>query len=285
MCSGGLALSWPDVLVSESPATRDIWTCQACGSHWTTLPRGTGTWDYYLAKPAADHDRLEVGASRFRRIRTSIERVLGTSRYSILDVGCAQGAHLMAYPPSVAKACVEPSVAARSVLAARKIEWLGAHIDDLDGSRTFDVVTCLDVLEHVEDPAAMLRSMDRHVRAGGLLIVVTGNVTSFSARLSGRRWLYYALPEHWSFPSEAGLRSELETRLAYRVLRTTWIPNEEIRVRYVARFGIGVLRELAWRIARRASQSGGGRDGSFPFFVDSNLLLVARKTEVGKRPE
>ena len=129
---GDLRLAWRDVEISESLESRDFWACPRCNSRWTSLPIDVGTRDYYLTKPADDHERLEQGTSRFRRVRAAIERELRSTRYLILDVGCAQGAHLMAYPSTVTKAGVEPSLSARPVLVRRGVEWLGADLQEVD---------------------------------------------------------------------------------------------------------------------------------------------------------
>jgi SAM-dependent methyltransferase len=234
--------------------------------------------DYYSSKPVDDHEVLEHGFARFRRVRTAIENTRGRARYSILDVGCAQGAHLTVYPAYNHRAGIEPSLAALPKLRERGIEWLGQDLADVPDGRTFDVVSCLDVLEHVEDPPRMLSQIDRVLAPGGVLVIVTGNIDSFSARLSGRRWLYYALPEHCSFLSSRGLACQLVGNLGYEIVRTTWVANEDISLRYVARFAFAVARELVWRALPAGwTKHKLNRDGSFPFFVDSNMLLVARK--------
>jgi SAM-dependent methyltransferase len=206
-----------------------------------------------------------------------IERVRGGGSYSILDVGCAQGSHLTVYPRDVKRAGVEPALSALPKLAERQIEWLGGDLKDVNSDARFDVISILDVLEHVQDPAAMIRNADRLLHNGGVMAIVTGNIHGFSAQISGRRWLYYSLPEHVSFPSWDGLRRILVGELGYKVETKTWIANENLRLRYVVRFGLGLLREVIWRVVPGGSGDIAARDGTFPFFVDSNMILIVRK--------
>ena len=277
LCTGRLELYWAAVAIVDSSERRDFWACADCGSYWTHVPPHVRSESYYTSKPESDHELLEEGAARFRRVRAAVERTLGRRTYSILDVGCARGAHLSVYPATVRKAGIEPSLAARPYLAQRGIAWLGSQVRDVPPRETFDVVTCLDVLEHVEHPGAMLDAIDRVLRPGGVVVIVTGNIDSFSARLSQRRWLYYALPEHCSFPSPFALRKQLTGRMGYVIRHETWAANEDVSARYVLRFGYGVARELSWRLWRSHAPIG-DRDATFPFFADSNLLLVAQKT-------
>jgi SAM-dependent methyltransferase len=51
-------------------------------------------------------------------------------------------------------------------------------------SRTFDVVVCADVLEHLEDPAAVLARVRKWLSPGGLLLVSLPNVANVAVRLS-----------------------------------------------------------------------------------------------------
>ena len=72
----------------------------------------------------------------------------------------------------------------------------------------FDVVTLIDVLEHVPDPAALLARVHQRLLPGGVLAAVLPNAASFTRRIFGRRWPHYA-PEHLFFFTPAALRRQL----------------------------------------------------------------------------
>jgi SAM-dependent methyltransferase len=69
----------------------------------------------------------------------------------------------------------------------------------------FDAATAIDVLEHLNDPPAGLRTMRDALRPGGVAVVTVPNLNSLSKRLKGRRWSAYrdrthrslAAPEQW----------------------------------------------------------------------------------------
>ncbi|MFS0706144.1 class I SAM-dependent methyltransferase [Cellulomonas sp. 179-A 9B4 NHS] len=60
------------------------------------------------------------------------------------------------------------------------------------GDRTFDVIVCADVLEHLPDPVDVLRRLLAHLRPGGSVVVSVPNVTHGSLRLAllQGRWQY-----------------------------------------------------------------------------------------------
>jgi hypothetical protein len=153
MCAAVLVPLWKQIRIEDAPGApvryRDIAQCQDCGSRFGTLPEATGTGDYYRAKVWSEHEVLERADTRFIRVSNLVRREIGRRTFSILDVGAASGAHLTHYADQVMKYAVEPSLAAKPSLAARGILWLGPRLEDIRERRNFDVVTALDVLQHV----------------------------------------------------------------------------------------------------------------------------------------
>ncbi len=69
------------------------------------------------------------------------------------------------------------------------------HLDTLDGN--FDIVTAIEVLEHVADPLQVLKRIRRLLKPTGLFFYTTGNAGPFRNRLLSWR---YVVPEvHISF--------------------------------------------------------------------------------------
>lgn len=55
----------------------------------------------------------------------------------------------------------------------------------------WDVVTLIDVVEHVSDPVALLRHIAGGLSQDGIAIVVTPDVNSIAARVLGWKWWHY----------------------------------------------------------------------------------------------
>lgn len=108
---------------------------------------------------------------------------------SALDVGC--GAGLLAEPLSRLGATVTAIDAAPELIDAARAHAAGAGlaidyrcigVEDLGGR--FDLVTSMEVVEHVADPQAFIDSLAARLAPGGLLILSTPNRTAWSKLLT-----------------------------------------------------------------------------------------------------
>ncbi|MFL6723889.1 MAG: bifunctional 2-polyprenyl-6-hydroxyphenol methylase/3-demethylubiquinol 3-O-methyltransferase UbiG [Sphingomicrobium sp.] len=106
-----------------------------------------------------------------------------------LDVGC--GAGLLAEPLARMGAKVTAvDAAAECIDVARDhaqgqglaIDYRAAGVEDLDG--TFDLVTSMEVIEHVADPRAFVGHLAARLAPGGLMILSTPNKTGWSKLLT-----------------------------------------------------------------------------------------------------
>ncbi|MBL0923633.1 MAG: bifunctional 2-polyprenyl-6-hydroxyphenol methylase/3-demethylubiquinol 3-O-methyltransferase UbiG [Sphingomonadaceae bacterium] len=105
---------------------------------------------------------------------------------TVLDVGC--GAGLLCEPLARMGAAVTGVDAAPENAEAAKAHALqsGLTIDyragelAAQGLGRFDVVTSMEVIEHVSDPAAFVAELARHLKPDGLLLLSTPNRTAAS---------------------------------------------------------------------------------------------------------
>lgn len=102
-----------------------------------------------------------------------------------LDVGC--GAGLLAEPLARLGAKVTAIDAAPELVAAAKahaqaqaldIDYRAATVEAVGGQ--FDLVTAMEVIEHVADPKSFVAALAARLAPGGLLILSTPNATSWS---------------------------------------------------------------------------------------------------------
>ncbi|MGH2782287.1 MAG: class I SAM-dependent methyltransferase [Thermoleophilaceae bacterium] len=131
-------------------------------------PRDSASW-YLEADPIEQVDGALV------------EFVARHAGREVLDLGCGIGGYTRALRER-GLACRGADVVPEYVERARE---LGVDADLLDGDRlpydddSFDTVIALEVLEHVEDPAALL-SEARRVTRGGVLVSVPNCTQEFA---------------------------------------------------------------------------------------------------------
>lgn len=198
-----------------------------------------------------------IGPARLTFLRDEITKRFGAAGaegasglrplegFTVLDVGCGGG--LVCEPLTRLGARVtgiDPAV--ENVEAARRhaegqgldIEYRAARIEDLSSEeRTFDAVVCFEVVEHVPDVGAFLKTLALLVRPGGLMLLSTINRTLkayFLAIIAGEyvlRWLpvgthqwdRFVTPDELSRHLQgAGLTAPAFTGLVYSPMSDAW---------------------------------------------------------------
>ena len=169
--------------------------------------------DYFArwgGRDAATYERVRVikHASHGAFLR-EIVRLRRGGR--LLDVGCATGFLLeVAQQAGFEPFGLDPNPDAVRIAKQRfgeRVQQGELDAAVFPGIR-FDVVTLIDVLEHVPDPAALLAIVYERLAPGGVLAAVLPNAASLTRRLLGPRWPHYA-PEHLFFWTPAALERQL----------------------------------------------------------------------------
>ncbi len=192
----------PFVAVGE----RDYWRCTDCVATWLDprqLPTPTDEHTHYALHENNPADR------RYRaflsRLAGPLLEVLAPGQHG-LDYGCGPG----------------PALACMLREAGHSVELYDpffAADDDLL-RKTYDFITCSEVVEHFHRPAEEFARLDSLLRRGGILAIMTCFQTD-DAKFS--QWHYRRDPTHVLF-----YRAETFDSLAARHAWTCEIPAKDI---------------------------------------------------------
>jgi 2-polyprenyl-6-hydroxyphenyl methylase / 3-demethylubiquinone-9 3-methyltransferase len=178
----------------------------------------------------------------------------------VLDIGCGGG--LVSEPVTRMGAKVtglDPGE--ENILAARAhsepqgldIDYRVGLVEDLAAAgETFDAVLCLEVVEHVPDAGAFVKTCASLVRPGGVMILSTinRNIKSYALAIVAAEYILGWLPRgthQWErfvtpdelarFVVDAGLQRPRFSGMSFDPLRDTWSLSSDTDVNYLAACG------------------------------------------------
>lgn len=161
-----------------------------------------------------------------------ISQQINLAEKRVLDIGCGGGilaealAHHGATVTAIDKAEASLSVAKLHLLESQlDISYLDSTAEEFAEAQPaqFDVVTCLEMLEHVPDPSSVVAACQRLVKPGGLVFfsTINRNPKSYLFAIIGAEYLLNLLPKGTHDYAKLIKPSELATwsRQAHLTLR------------------------------------------------------------------
>lgn len=174
---------------------------------------------YFSRKGSVYEDYLKERNLKKKNFRRLIEDIKKFRKGKLLDVGCGTGEFLeVAKENRYDVKGVEISEFAAGYCSGKH---LCVDIGDFGGvkiNEKFDVVTMFDFIEHSKDPFRDLRKVNEILNENGLLVIITGNINSWFAKLMGRKWNFLNPEEHLYYFSEKTLSGMLN-KAGFRVVK------------------------------------------------------------------
>lgn len=134
----------------------------------------------------------ELDPSYYANARSEISPLLPGGATSVLEIGCSEGNTLawLQSDKGYSRCCgIEQVVEVANRAASKGLDVVAADIENesVPFDDGFDLVLCLDVLEHLNDPWTVLSRLRSSIRPGGCLIASIPNVCHVSV-LGGLVW-------------------------------------------------------------------------------------------------
>ena len=187
-----------------------------------------------------------------------ISQHINLAEKRVLDIGCGGGilaealAHHGAAVTAIDKAEASLSVAKLHLLESQlDISYLDSTAEEFAEAQPaqFDVVTCLEMLEHVPDPSSVVAACQRLVKPGGLVFfsTINRNPKSYLFAIIGAEYLLNLLPRGthdyaklikpselatWSRQAHLTLRDQIG--MGYNPLTKKYFLQNSVDVNYLA---------------------------------------------------
>lgn len=244
--------------------------CASCGAAMRTRPKDIAPlYDDHYSEAITRGFRTEGNEQHAEFTLRALEPLTAVRR-SLLDIGCAGGDFLDEVRRQGWRVRgVERQSRSAGIAREKGLTVYSPSIAEIPEGETFDVVTLLDVFEHIREPRAFLRQLSPHMNAGAILYIDTPNFGSLFRRLLGRRWIAF-VPFHEILYTPFGLSRLLEQegftvqrRFSYACGVLSYDGLRRLRVHRpfydAAALAAGALRRLGW--SRFADRLGAGSAG------------------------
>jgi len=135
-----------------------------------------------------------------------MDGLAGLSSKRVLDVGCGggilsdsmarRGANVLGIDLSTKALRVARLHALEAQIANLQFQEVSVESLAADQPASFDVVTCMEMLEHVPDPASVVQACARLVKPGGWVFfsTINRNVKAFALAILGAEYILNMLP-------------------------------------------------------------------------------------------
>jgi 2-polyprenyl-3-methyl-5-hydroxy-6-metoxy-1,4-benzoquinol methylase len=208
-------------------------------------------------------------AQYFANARSDILPLLPQGCHTVLELGCGNGATLKwlkaekhcrvtygieLFPQAASEAAQGVDVVLQGDIERMQLEWPLKH---------FDLILCLDVLEHLVDPWQVLQRLVTHLKPGGRLIASVPNVRNWHALgplLFAGRWAY----------AETGILDKTHLRFFTRESALQLVAGSGVTVQALARLPLDSNSGRS-RLANRLTL------GLFKEFLTLQYLIAADK--------
>ena len=261
------------ITAADYGVTGDIYRCRDCG--FLFCPTMGSVLDQY--EQMTDTTYEDTRSQRALQAKEILKVIRAhKTEGKLLDIGAGSGILVeQALHLSYSAAGIEPSIALSHTAQQLDLPVRTGTLPQPEFHGRFDIVTLVDVIEHVDAPLALLREASACMNSDAICIIVTPDVNSLAARLMGGKWWHYRLA-HISYFNQKTL-TKLLSRAGFDIVSTCrpgWYFPASYLAERLMQYLPAVLRVKIPSALDRIT---------IPLNLFDSLLVVAKKRQVDDR--
>jgi len=198
-----------------------VYQCTACG--FRQCSDFSDVLSFYQAMDDPGYEASRAPRSlQAERLLRSVRRYRPSGR--LLDIGAGSGILVeVATRLGYRADGIEPSEWMVRSAAAHGLKIQAGILPNKEIAGPYDVVTLVDVIEHVSDPIELLVQARTVLASDGIGLVITPDVASVAARVMGKHWWHYRLAHICYFERETLLAALQHAGLEpIAIFRPSW---------------------------------------------------------------
>jgi SAM-dependent methyltransferase len=226
-----------------------IYQCAACGFRQCSDFSDVLSFYQAMDDPGYEASRAPR-ALQAERLLQSVRRYRPGGR--LLDIGAGSGILVeVATRLGYRAEGIEPSEWMVRSAAAHGLKIQAGILPHEEITGPYDVVTLVDVIEHVSDPVELLVQAGTVLASDGIGLVITPDVTSVAARVMGKHWWHYRMAHICYFERQtllAALRhADLEP---IAIFRPSWYFTADYLIQRLGAY-LPIVRKMQLPILER----------------------------------
>ncbi|MEJ2295950.1 MAG: class I SAM-dependent methyltransferase [Candidatus Lokiarchaeota archaeon] len=193
-----------------------LYECKNCGCQFFDIHQHEISIDDMYESLANEKVQLSIQFSPrqyWTDQKNLILKMVSREPTSILDVGCRTGDFLLHFNKDIIREGVEISNSCAEIAMKRGLDIYNQSIEDLSFTKTYEVVTAYNILEHLIDPKKFLRKLTSITKKEGVIAILIPTHECLKVKVLKklrRQWHMYVPPEHLNFFSRRYLDSFME---------------------------------------------------------------------------
>ena len=195
----------------------DLFECENCKTLFTN--RNVNLSQLLKNYEIAEYDSNVEAKYAAKTYVKNLQKALPNFKGSVLDIGAGDGAFLSAALGVLATSNlgIEPSIKAIAKNDDKRVNIKNIAIEDLETIEKFDLVTCFQTIEHLNNPREFITNIKRFIKPGGYFAISCHNRLSLTNKILGEKSPIFDV-EHLQVFSDQGIEklfSGLNFKIVY----------------------------------------------------------------------